>query len=212
MSNSRKRHSLAADDISEIQPADATDQPQQTGQPGPSTRSQTNRSPHRPPRHMLPVTGDKSCLRKHRQKRARAGSTALVVAKAFRNHASQMAMVRANKIPRLMLSMPSSRNMLDAMHRTIRDAGSNINTTINNCGTGVKDLLIEAMCGITATAVAGFQAAPEVAPSVAQIVTVLGGLATVAIGSPATMTTLGAAALTYRQGSAWNAFRATFGF
>lgn len=123
-----------------------------------------------------------------------------------------MAMVRANKIPRLMLSMPSSRNMLDAMHRTIRDAGSNINTTINNCGTGVKDLLMEAMRGITTTAVAGFQAAPAVAPSVAQIVTVLGGLATVVIGSPATMTAFGAAAITYRQGGAWNAFRATFGF
>jgi hypothetical protein len=122
-----------------------------------------------------------------------------------------MQTMRARKIPRLSLSMPSSRNILQAMDITARDAGSNFNTTINNFGCGVKDLFMQALRELGATTVAGFQAAPAVAPAVAQIVTALAGLTTVIIGSPATVTALGAAAMTYRQGGAWNAVRAFLG-
>lgn len=171
-----------------------TAQPAEEANPLKRTRIQVHRLPH------------KSCVLEHRKARAR-GETGRVIANAFRQlQLQQMPDFRPAKRPRLTWA-----NLAHAYHDSCRDFGSNVVSMLKETAAGAKEVVIAAMAEVRAATVAGFNAAPAVAPAAANIVMGLCTVTTAAIAAPASVATLTGLAGVVSQGGIIPMLRSFFG-
>lgn len=198
-----------ADDISEITSAEAPADEQQPAQqpaeePGPLTRIRIS-SRHV---HRLPVSAKSPPSQRPRRGRA-LGPTGLVVANAFGRlqQMQQMPVVRPAKRPCLTWA-----NLAHACHNSCRDAGSNVVSMLKETVGGAKEVLIAAMADVRAATVAGFRAAPAVAPAMANGVVALCTLSGLLISNPASVAALTGLGATVHAGGIVPLFWSCFGY